>query len=57
MAKVFEEQYTYADILTLVKSIWGLLQAARSWLKEYINTIILKAIFKKCKTDPCLLYR
>ena len=43
--------------MTLIKSIYGLIQAARLWFKEYIKTMALKAGFKKCNTGPCLLYR
>ena len=45
------------DILTLVKSIHGLVQAARFRFKEYIKKMTPKAGFKKCKDDTCLLYR
>ena len=47
----------YKYIFTLVKSIYGLLKSARCWSKEYINTTTLKAVFKKCKTNTCILYR
>ena len=56
MAKLIEEYYTYEYILTLIKSTHGLVQAARFLLKEYINTMTLKAGFKKIKTYPCSLY-
>ena len=57
MAEVLQENYTYEDILTLIKSIYGLVQAACRWFKEYTQTITLKVRFKQCNTDPCLLYR
>ena len=46
----------YGDILTLIKYIYGTVQVARCWFKEYIKTITLKVWFKQYKTDPCLLY-
>ena len=33
MAEVLEEYYIYEDILTLIKSIYGLLQASHCWFK------------------------
>ena len=33
MEEVFKENYMYKDILILVKSIYGLVQAARFWFK------------------------
>ena len=57
MAELLEEYYIYKDILTLIEFIYCLLQAAHWCLKEYIKTMTLKAGFKKCKTDPCILYR
>ena len=57
MAEVIEEYYTYEDILTLIKSIYCLVQVESFWFKEYTNKMTLKAGFKQCKTDPCLLYR
>ena len=47
MEKLIEEYYTYEYILTLIKSTHGLVQAARFLLKEYINTMTLKAGFKQ----------
>ena len=47
----------YKDILTLIKSIYGFVQEAHFWFKEYIKTMTLKVGFKQCKTDPCLLHR
>ena len=39
-----------------MKSIYGLVQAARCWFKSYIKTITLKEGLKKCKTGTCILY-
>ena len=47
----------YKYILTLIKYIYVIVQAARFWFKEYIKTMTLKAGFKQCNTDTCLLYR
>ena len=55
--KKTEDEYTYKEILTLIQSIYVFLQAAGCWFKEYIKTIPPKAGFKKCTTNPCLLYR
>ena len=43
-------------IMKMTDLIYGLLQSSQSWFKEYINTMILKAGFNKCKLDPFLLY-
>ena len=43
-------------ILTLIKSIHSLLQAACFCFKEYFKTMNIKAGFKQFKTYPCLLY-
>ena len=43
--------------MTLIKYIYGLLQAAHFWFKEYIKTMTPKSGFKQFKTDPCILYR
>ena len=56
MEKILEEYYTYKDSLTLIEYIYGLIQAARCWFKEYIKKTKLKLGLKKCNTDPCLLY-
>ena len=34
MLEVLEEYSMYEDILTIIKSIYGILQAARFWFKE-----------------------
>ena len=56
MVWLIEEYYTYEYILTLIKYIYELIQEARFWFKEYIETTTLKAGFKQWETDPCLLY-
>ena len=56
MTEVLEEDYTYEDILTPIKSIYGIVQAERCWFKEYIKKMTQKAVFKQCNTDPCILY-
>ena len=57
IAEVLEKYYNYEDILTLIKSVYDLIQVARCWFKEYTNKTTLKAEFKQCKTYPSLLYR
>ena len=57
MAEVLEEHYMYNDILEFINCIWGLVQAAHNWFKEYIKTINLKVGFKKCKTGTCLFIK
>ena len=47
----------YKYILTLIKYIYSLVEAARYCFKGYINTMTLKAGFKQWKTDPCILWR
>ena len=56
MEELFEEYYTYKGKLTKIKSIYILVKTSRLWFKEYINAMTLKAGFKQCKTDTCLLY-
>ena len=57
MEEAIKEKSIYENILGLIKCIYSLVQAARHWFKEYINTTTLKTLIKKCKLDPCLLYR
>ena len=57
MEEVLEENYIYKYILTIIKSIYGLVQASLFWFNYYTNTMNLKVVFNKNKTDPCLLYR
>ena len=47
----------YEDILTLIKSIQGILQAEFFWFKEHINKMTLKAVSKQWITNPSILYR
>ena len=47
MEEVIEEQYTYIYILTPIKYIYGLLQEAHFWFKEYIKIMTLKVGFKQ----------
>ena len=54
MEEVIEEYYMYDDILILIKSICGIIQAAHCWFKEYINTAPLKSLLKQYNTDTCL---
>ena len=42
MIESTEEKYTYRYILTLIKSIYSLVQASNFRIKEYINTMTLK---------------
>ena len=56
MTHMIEEHYMHDDILALLKSIYVLLQAERRWFKSYTNNMPLKEIFKKRKTDYCILY-
>ena len=56
MIESTEEKYTYKYILTLIKSIYSLVQASNFRIKEYINTMTLKAGIKQWNTDTCILY-
>ena len=47
MSEIIKEHYIYKDILTLIKSIHSLLQAACFWFKECIKTMAHKSGFKK----------
>ena len=55
MTELLEKHYMHNDILTLIKSMYGLVQSAYCWFKECINNIALMAVFGKCKTGTCLL--
>ena len=57
VSEVLEEHYTYKYILTIIKSIYGIVQAAHFLFKEYINTMNLKVVLKQYKTGTCLLCR
>ena len=57
MAEVLGKHYMYEYVLTLNKSVYGLVQTARFWFKGYINPMTLKVGFKSCYTYPCPLYR
>ena len=57
MEEVIDKNQTHKYILTLIKYIYGILQAARFWFKEYIKTIIINAGLKICKHNPCPLYQ
>ena len=57
MAEVLEEYCMYKDILKLIKSIYGIVQAEHFWFKEQIKTTTLKAGLKQFNNDTCLLYR
>ena len=46
----------YEDILTLIQSIYGIVRSSRRWFTGYIKNTNLKAGFKQCNTDPCILY-
>ena len=55
--RIIEEHYAYKDKLILIKSIYGLVKASHFWFTDYINTMTLKAVFKKYNTDPCVFNR
>ena len=71
MAEVLEEHYIYDNILTLIKSIYGVVHVTRCWFKEHIKTVALNvgfkqcnsgfkqcnAGFKQCNAGPSVLYR
>ncbi len=50
-------QVSNEDCLELKKSIYGLVQAARQWWKEFVGYLTEKVNFKKSIVDPCLLYK
>ena len=55
--EVLVKNFRYKNILALIKSIYGLVQVARWWFREYIKRMDLKEGFKQCKTKTYLLYR
>ena len=57
MAEAIREKYIYENILGIINCKFSLVQVAHRWFKEYINTMTLKSVIKKCMLDPCLLYR
>jgi hypothetical protein len=43
--------------LKLIKSIYGLVQAARQWWKEFVKVLTEELKFTKSEVDPCLLFK
>ena len=43
--------------MTLIRSIYSLIQAVHCWFKEYTKTMNLKVGFKQWNTYTCILYR
>ena len=56
MSELLEEYYTYINKLTLIKSIYGLVQSALFLFKEYIKKMTQKARLNQWNTDTCILY-
>ena len=46
----------YEDILTLIQSIYSILQEEDFWFKECIKKMNPKKRSKQYNTDPCMLY-
>ena len=44
-------------ICELLKTIYGLLQAALMWFKKVSSILVNKLKFKKNRKDPCLFYK
>jgi len=47
----------YNKVLVLEKSLYGLVQAARSWLKTFIKHLMESLGFERSMADPCLLMK
>ncbi len=50
-------QVTQDNCLELKRSIYGLVQAARQWWKEFVGFLTEEANFTKSIVDPCLLFK
>ena len=45
------------EVLMLEKSLYGLVQAARAWLKTFIKHLMETLRFERSMADPCLLMK
>ena len=45
------------EVLMLEKSLYGLVQAARAWLKTFIKHLMEVLSFERSMADPCLLLK
>ena len=52
---VIDDDLDYDDCLLLEKSMHGLVQAARQFLRKLIDVMVNKMDFDKCLTDECPL--
>ena len=51
------ENYDPSDCLILLKTMYGLVQAARQFYKKLTHMTVTKTGFVKCEADECLLIR
>ena len=57
MSEEGREEYSDEECFMLVKSMYGLVQAARQFYKKMIDVMTKKMGFSKCLSDQCLLMR
>jgi Reverse transcriptase (RNA-dependent DNA polymerase) len=52
----YSKKQLHNKCIILKKSIYGLVQAARAWWRQFTNSL-QKIGFKKCPSDNCLMMR
>ena len=55
--KDFEDLNDEEDCVLLVKSLYGLVQAARQFYKKLVEVLVNELSFEKCLAEPCLLMK
>ena len=53
----FEDLNDEEDCVLLVKSLYGLVQAARQFYKKLVEVLVNELSFEKCLAEPCLLMK
>ena len=45
------------EVLLLLKTIYGLVQASCQYNKKFTDILVNKLDFEQCKADPCLYFK